>query len=423
MRRRFAYSGLLPWTRDALGDCRPRVVHPPFTCAPGRRHLGARPWGRVPRRSAPQRPRRRLFRQPQAGVHLRSASPPSVLPTVAALLPATGAGPVAEARRLRGNQLADRGTGRGTRRACGGVRQRAGRRRGGQRRRRCSRGRRRGAVRGDRNRRLVDRRPADRRGGRGVQRRAAGRPRQRRRVGHRRRVRAVLRRRDRHLRRLASDQAGGGGAVRGGGRRVHRAQGRHGRADGRDQPGGRLRRLPDRRRARHDLRSRGPCDDLAAGACGVPGRAAGGLRARDRLGHLRLHGRRRARPGGVAAGLQRRRGRQHHRPGRHRDSERVGVLRLRVLPGEPGPGEGARARRRERVRRAERGDRPGRQLPGDPAAVHLRQQRVVAAPRGRRLRRLLPRQRAVADHRHRLRPRDRGGDQRGQAGVRGRDAQ
>ncbi len=69
-----------------------------------------------------------------------------------------------------------------------------------------------------------------------------------RRSRHRRRLRAVLRRRDRHLRRLPPDRGGGGRRLRGGRRRVHRAQDRHRRHLGDHQPGQRGRRVPQLRR-------------------------------------------------------------------------------------------------------------------------------------------------------------------------------
>ena len=73
--------------------------------------------------------------------------------------------------------------------------------------------RRRRRQRHDRDRRLVDRRAVRRGRGRAVQRGEPRREDHRRHVRHRRRLREVLRRRDRHLRRLAPDRRGGGGAA------------------------------------------------------------------------------------------------------------------------------------------------------------------------------------------------------------------
>ena len=80
-----------------------------------------------------------------------------------------------------------------------------------------------------RGRRLVDGRSADDRGGRGVPGREPGRHRHGRDLRHGRRLRAVLRRRDRHQRRLATDQdrrAHGGPGLRAERDHVHRAPGR-----------------------------------------------------------------------------------------------------------------------------------------------------------------------------------------------------
>ena len=69
-------------------------------------------------------------------------------------------------------------------------------------------------VRHHRRRRLVDGRPARLRGRRGVRRRQPGRPGHGRHLRHRWRLREVLRRRDRHLRRLPPDQGRGEGRLR-----------------------------------------------------------------------------------------------------------------------------------------------------------------------------------------------------------------
>ena len=75
----------------------------------------------------------------------------------------------------------------------------------------------------------------------------------RRHLRHRRRLREVLRRRDRHLRRVAADQGRRGGAgLREGRRQVHRGPGRQRRHRGRDEQGARG-RLPDHRPAQAAL--------------------------------------------------------------------------------------------------------------------------------------------------------------------------
>ena len=77
----------------------------------------------------------------------------------------------------------------------------------------------------DRDRRLVDGRPVRRGGRRAVQRGEPRRADHGRHLRHRRRLREVLRRRDRHLRRLAPDQGRRGGAdLREGRRQVHRGR-------------------------------------------------------------------------------------------------------------------------------------------------------------------------------------------------------
>ena len=83
--------------------------------------------------------------------------------------------------------------------------------------------RRRRGQRQDRDRRLVDRGAVRRGRGRAVQRGEPRRADHGRHLRHRRRLREVLRRRDRHLHRVASDRRGGGGArLREGRRQVHR---------------------------------------------------------------------------------------------------------------------------------------------------------------------------------------------------------
>ena len=78
-------------------------------------------------------------------------------------------------------------------------------------------------------------------------------------------------RRDRHLRRLPPDQGRGSASLRRRRHRVRRAQGRHRRPDGHDQPGQHRRRVPRRPGALRAGRSRGrgidnwsDADDLAA---------------------------------------------------------------------------------------------------------------------------------------------------------------
>ena len=104
-------------------------------------------------------------------------------------------------------------------------------------------------------RRLVDRLPDEQRRGRAAHRGEPRRPGHGGRVRHRRRLREVLRRRDRHLRRLAPDQGRRGRRLRGERCRVHRAPGRHRRADRRRPPRPR-RRLPHHRPAHRAVGAR-----------------------------------------------------------------------------------------------------------------------------------------------------------------------
>ncbi len=113
------------------------------------------------------------------------------------------------------------------------------------------------------------------------------------------------------------------------------------------------------------------------------------VRSGHRLGHLRLHGRRRdrRRVRDDSRRLRGLRGRQRPRAGclGHRGCDRL--LRLHLLRAERGLAEGAGHRRRQRLRRALRRDGAGRGVhAAGPAAVHLREQRQVHRQRGHRRR-------------------------------------
>ena len=116
------------------------------------------------------------------------------------------------------------------------------------------------------------------------------------RVRHRWRLRALLRRRDRHLRRLAPDRRGREvAALRGGRHRVHRAPGRHRRADGRRAPRPRVDCLTVDQLI--ELWAPGLDDhQLERARPELPRPGDRALRSRHRLRHLRLHGRRGRRP-------------------------------------------------------------------------------------------------------------------------------
>ena len=165
------------------------------------------------------------------------------------------------------------------------------------------------------------------------------------RVRHGRRVREVLRRRDRHLRRVAADRGGGDRCLRGRGHRVHRAPGRNRRAHRGRAPRPR-RGLPHRRPAGAALGARLDGHELEGPRPELPRPGDLALRPRHRLGHLRLHGLRDRRPRRRGARHPRRlrglRGRQRARPGRRRDRGCDGLLRLHVLRGEHRQPQGAR---------------------------------------------------------------------------------
>ncbi len=114
-----------------------------------------------------------------------------------------------------------------------------------------------GPDRHDRGLRLLDGAPDLEPGRRALQRgRVPERPDHRGRPGDGRRLRPVLRRRDRHQRRLASDRAGRGGRVLGERHRVHRARRRLRRHHGHDEPRERGRDLPEQGRPLRAVRAR-----------------------------------------------------------------------------------------------------------------------------------------------------------------------
>ena len=91
----------------------------------------------------------------------------------------------------------------------------------------------------------------------------------------------------------------------------------------------------------------------------VPRRPTQPVRARHRLGHVRLLHRRDQRRGGREPHrLHAERGRQRDRPGRLGRARRARLLRLLVLRGEPGHAQGGRGRRRRRLRRRRASRRP-----------------------------------------------------------------
>ena len=271
--------------------------------------------------------------------------------------------------------------GRGRRSRCAGGYRRGHRARG-------------GALRLDRDRRLQHGRPAHHGGRRGVPRRAAERERHRRDLGHGRRLRALLRRRDRYLERLAPDRRRGRGApLRRCRRRVHGVPGRRGRPHRGRQPGERLGNVPDRRPAQHHVGAEGgrQSQELEPDRPELPGPGARPCRSRDGLRDVRLlHGRDQRRGGREPVGLHRQRGRQRHRAGGRRRPGRPRIPGLHVLRGEHGLAQGRRGRRRRRLRRSERRGGPGRHLRAALApALHLREERVARPARGLRLRGVL----------------------------------
>ena len=214
-------------------------------------------------------------------------------------------------------------------------------RRRGRRRLRLQRG---GPERHDRHRRLVDGLPVGRGGCGAVQRGEPGRADHGRPVRHRRRLREVLRRRDRHLHRLAPDRRGGGSAgLREGRRQLRRGPDRERRDRGVDQqePRG---RLP------HDGAAQG---DLEQGLHGrvarrprpvAAGHRAVALRPGHGLRHVRLLHRRDQRRGRRdPRGLRGVRGRQPARHRRRRGRGRARLLRLLLLRGRGRPAEPGRA--------------------------------------------------------------------------------
>ena len=102
-------------------------------------------------------------------------------------------------------------------------------------------------------RRLEHRRPAHAARGRALRRENPRRRHHGRRGGHRRRLPELLRRRDRHLRRLAADRAGGGRGLQEGGHRLQRDRDRQRRHLDHRQPGEHLGRRASRSRSCEDL--------------------------------------------------------------------------------------------------------------------------------------------------------------------------
>ena len=212
--------------------------------------------------------------------------------------------------------------------------------------------------------------------------------------------------------------------MRGGGRRVRRAPRRDRCADERRLDVERLGDVSHRRAARRDLGSGLEGVELEPGRPVLPGRPAQALRPRHRLGHVRLlHGRDQRRGGREPHRLLRERGRQRHRPGRVRQRRRPGLPRVLVLRGEPGHAEGARGRRRLRLRRAERRRGAGRHVHAARAtALHVREAQLVDGQRVRlRLRELHARERRGDRDRGAVRAARRGSDRRAAAEARGRD--
>ncbi len=105
----------------------------------------------------------------------------------------------------------------------------------------------------------------------------------------RRRLQEVLRRRDRHLRRLAPDRGRTRkSAARRAGVECVELQVANDGTRGRRQPRERLGGLPDGRAAEDDLEPRQHDRQLEPGRSELPGRAARALRPRHRLGDVRL---------------------------------------------------------------------------------------------------------------------------------------
>ena len=179
-------------------------------------------------------------------------------------------------------------------------------------------------------------------------------------------LREVLRRRDRHLRRLAADRARGGRRLQEGRRLLQRVPGRQRRDLGRHQPGSGDQLPDDRpaeaavdRRLGHQLqpaRRRRRHRRAAARRRGQPLRARAPTRARSTTSPTRSTVRRTC-------------SRKDYQPseddnvlvaGRRRRPERARLLRVLLLRAEPGQAEPGLGRRRQRLRRPEHRDDPGR---------------------------------------------------------------
>ena len=227
----------------------------------------------------------------------------------------------------------------------------------------------------------------------------AGRRRDRRHLRHRRRVRALLRRRDRPLERVATDRRGRAGALRGGGRRVHRVPGRHRRADERREHRERLGDVPDRRAAEGDLGAGLEGHELEPGRPVVPRRPAQLYGAGHRLRHVRLLHRRRSTARRARAAPTTRRARTTTSSSRasRATGAALGYFGFSYFEQNQDTLEGPRGRRRQRLRRPERRGGAGRHVRAALApALRLREAELVRRQRGRpQLRRVHARQQRV----------------------------
>ena len=196
--------------------------------------------------------------------------------------------------------------------------------------------------------------------------------------GHRRWLREVLRRRDRHLGRLARDRGRRDRRVQRPGHHVRGVPGRQRRLLGRREHRERLGDVPDRRSAQDDLEHRLEGRQLEQGRPVVPRPEAGAVRPGHGLRDVRLLHRRDQRRGGrEPLGLQRHRGRQRHRPGRLGRQGRPRLLRLVVLRAEQDKLKAVQVDG-GRVCDAVVRDGAGRHLhAAEPPAVHLREGRSL----------------------------------------------
>ena len=178
--------------------------------------------------------------------------------------------------------------------------------------------------------------------------------------------------------------------------RVRRAPGGDRRAHGGRQPGERLGHVPDGRAAQHDVgaRGRGHGHELEPGRPELPRPGARARRRRHGLRDVRLLHRRHQRRGRrEPRRLQRHRGRQRHRRAVAGEPGALGYFGFSYYEQNQDTPEGRRDRRRLGLRGPEPGDRPGRLLHAAlAAALHLREDGVARAARGRRVRPVHPRQ-------------------------------